>query len=57
MVLAVIVTANFYEGEAGSTGGDPFGASTAMRYVVYLTIVYLVSRGIAKSGSRENYAA
>ena len=57
MVLAVIVTANFYEGEAGSTGGDPFGASTAMRYVVYLTIVYLVSHGIAKSGSRENYAA
>jgi hypothetical protein len=57
MVVAVIVTANFYDGEAGSTGGDPFGATTAMRYVVYLTIAYLVSRGLAKSGSHENYSA
>ena len=57
MVLAVIVTANFYDGEAGSAGGDPFGATTAMRYVVYLTIAYLVSRGLAKSGSHENYSA
>jgi hypothetical protein len=49
MVIAVIVTANFYDGDAGSTGGDPFGATTAMRYVVYLTIAYLVSRGAAVS--------
>ena len=57
MVVAVIVTANFYDGEAGSAGGDPFGATTAMRYVVYLTIAYLVARGLAKSGSHENYTA
>ena len=38
-------------------GGAPFGATTAMRYVVYLTIGYLVSRGLAKSGSREGYNA
>ena len=57
MVIAVIATANFYDGDAGSTGGDPFGATTAMRYVVYLTIAYLVSRGLAKSGSHENYNA
>ncbi|MGI3780140.1 MAG: hypothetical protein ACRYG2_05115, partial [Janthinobacterium lividum] len=56
-VLAVIITANFYDGDAGSTGGDPFGATTAIRYVVYLTIGYLVSRGLAKSGSHENYSA
>jgi len=56
-VLGVIVTANVYDGDAGSTGGDPFGATTAMRYVVYLTIAYLVSRGLAKSGSHENYSA
>jgi hypothetical protein len=56
MVLAVVVTANVYDGD-GSTGGDPFGATTAMRYVVYLTIAYLVARGLAKSGSRERYDA
>ena len=56
-VLGVIITANAYDGDAGSTGGDPFGATTAMRYVVYLTIAYLVSRGLAKSGSHENYSA
>jgi hypothetical protein len=55
MVLAVVVTANVYDGNG--TDGDPFGATTAMRYVVYLTIAYLVSRGLAKSGSREAYDA
>jgi hypothetical protein len=56
MVLAVAITANFYDGEGGGTS-DPFGATTAMRYVVYLTIGYMVARGIAKSGSRERYDA
>jgi hypothetical protein len=55
MVVAVIVTANLYDGS--EAGQDPFGATTAMRYVVYLTIAYLVSRGLAKSGSHENYNA
>ena len=55
MVLAVVVTANLYDGDG--TNGDPFGATTAMRYVVYLTIGYMVARGIAKSGSRERYDA
>jgi hypothetical protein len=55
MVLAVVVTANVYDGGDGS--GDPFGATTAMRYVVYLTIGYMVARGLAKSGSRERYDA
>jgi hypothetical protein len=56
MVLAVVVTANFYDGGDGSNG-DPLGATTAMRYVVYLTIGYMVARGLAKSGSRERYDA
>ena len=56
MVLAVVLTANFYDGD-GSGTGDPFGATTAMRYVVYLTIGYMVARGLAKSGSRERYDA
>jgi hypothetical protein len=32
-----------------------FGADHAWRYVTYLTIGYLISRGLAKSGSREPY--
>ena len=55
IVLAVVVTANLYDGEG--TNGDPFGATTALRYVVYLTIGYMVARGLAKSGSRERYDA
>jgi hypothetical protein len=55
MVVAVVVTANLYDGDG--TGGDPFGATTAMRYVVYLTIAYILARGLAKSGSRERYDA
>ena len=55
MVVAVVVTANVYDGNG--TDGDPFGATTAMRYVVYLTIAYMLARGLAKSGSREVYDA
>jgi hypothetical protein len=32
-----------------------FGADHAWRYVTYLTVGYLVSRGLAKAGSREPY--
>ena len=56
MVLAVVLTATFYDGDAGSNA-DPFGAATAMRFVVYLTIGYMIARGLAKSGSRERYDA
>jgi hypothetical protein len=55
MVLAVDVTPNLYDGDG--TNGDPFGATTAMRFVVYLTIGYMIARGLAKSGSRERYDA
>jgi len=51
MVIAVVVTANIYDGNG--TDVDPFDATTAMRYVVYLTIGYMIARGLAKSGSRE----
>jgi hypothetical protein len=55
MVVAVVVTANVYDGNGAES--DPFGATTAMRYVVYLTIAYMIARGLAKSGSREVYDA
>ncbi len=32
-----------------------FGADHAWRYVTYLTVGYLISRGLAKAGSRDPY--
>ena len=32
-----------------------FGADPAWRYVTYLTVGYMISRGLAKAGSRETY--
>ena len=34
---------------------DYFRANTAWFYIVLLTIGYMVSRGLAKAGSREHY--
>jgi hypothetical protein len=47
-VLGVLI-ASFIVQEAS------FGADHAWRYVTYLTIGYMISRGLAKSGSREPY--
>ena len=35
--------------------GQGFGASSVWLYATLLTIGYMISRGLAKSGSRENY--
>ena len=32
-----------------------FGAQEAWRYITFLTIGYMISRGLAKSGSRQFY--
>ena len=39
------------------TNGGGFGAKPAWLYVTILTVGYMVSRGLAKSGSREPYSA
>jgi hypothetical protein len=54
-VVAVIVTALVVGGKHGSP--DPFNALDAIRYITYLTIGYMVARGLAKSGSRDAYDA
>ena len=36
-------------------GASDFGAQEAWFYVSLLTIGYMISRGLAKSGSREHY--
>jgi hypothetical protein len=55
-VLAVIVTA-LVVGDSGNNTADPFSANDAMRYIVFLTIGYMIARGLAKSGSRDAYDA
>jgi len=37
--------------------GEGFGARSAWLYVTLLTIGYMVSRGLAKAGSRDAYDA
>lgn len=52
-VAAVAITALVVDGDNGD--GDPFGAAQALRYITFLTIGYMVARGLAKSGSRDTY--
>ena len=39
----------------GDGGGDYFTADDAWRLLTFLTIGYMISRGLAKSGAREPY--
>lgn len=41
--------------KAGSDGHDVFRASQVWLYATVLSIGYMVSRGLAKAGSRERY--
>jgi hypothetical protein len=57
-VLAVAVTALLVgDNDAGGTSQDPFSANDALRYITFLTIGYMLARGLAKSGSRDHYDA
>ena len=51
-VIGVLVAGLVIEGEGGP---DILNASNVWLYVTLLTFGYMVSRGIAKSGSREPY--
>jgi hypothetical protein len=46
-VLGVLIAAMIVD--------QSFGADPAWRYVTYLTVGYMISRGLAKAGSREPY--
>ncbi|MHA7240205.1 hypothetical protein [Arthrobacter sp. TMS1-12-1] len=56
MVLATVVT-SVMVGNGDGGGDDIFDGRDAMQLITYLTIGYMVSRGLAKSGSREYYNA
>lgn len=51
VLIAIIITAVVVSGSP-----DPFSAEHAMRYITFLTIGYMVSRGLAKAGSRDRDA-
>jgi hypothetical protein len=57
-VLAVVgVLIASYVVKTTGSHADYFRADRAWFYVVLLTLGYLVSRGLAKSGSRDHYDA
>jgi hypothetical protein len=51
-IVGVLIAGNIIEGEGGD---DFFKASQVWLYITILTLGYMLSRGIAKSGSREPY--
>jgi hypothetical protein len=51
-VVAIIIT-SMVVGDEGH--GDSFGGYDAMRLITFVTIGYMIARGIAKAGSRDYY--
>jgi hypothetical protein len=53
-VLGVLIASQVVGDRANNDGVDIFAADKAWWYITLLTIGYLVSRGLAKSGSRSS---
>jgi hypothetical protein len=51
-VAGVLIASNMVEDTTGR--GDPFLADKAWLYITLLTVGYLISRGLAKSGRRDH---
>ena len=51
--VAILIAGNSIEGEEG--GADIFAADKVWLYITILTVGYMISRGIAKSGVRDPY--
>ena len=51
--IGILIAANQIEAEEG--GADFFTSDKAWLYITILTLGYMLSRGIAKSGVREPY--
>ena len=50
-MIAVVATSFYYSEDNGQP--DEFTADQALRYVTWLTIGYMVARGLAKAGRRN----
>ncbi len=55
VILLAVLIAGLIIGEEDTGRGDDFAANTVWLYAVILTFGYMVSRGLAKSGSRDPY--
>jgi hypothetical protein len=56
-IVASILIASWIVDDGGSGGSDAFPAVRAWLYVAIVAAAYIVSRGLAKAGSREPYWA
>ncbi|MGC3862062.1 hypothetical protein ACPSM1_17930 [Micromonospora chersina] len=52
-VIGVLIASNAVGDGASNNGGDYFAADKAWWYITLLTVGYLISRGLAKAGSRS----
>ena len=55
VTLGILISAMLIKGGDSEGGTDEFVASQAWLYVAIVTLGYMLSRGLAKSGSREPY--
>ena len=51
-VIGVLIASNAVGDGAANNGGDYFAADKAWWFITLLTVGYLISRGLAKAGSR-----
>ena len=56
-IVVSILAASWAVGDGEGGGGDAFPAVRAWLYVSIVAAAYIVSRGLAKAGSREPYWA
>ena len=54
-VIAVLIAAQVIGDNSAANDADYFRADRAFLYITILTVGYMVSRGLAKSGSRDFY--
>jgi hypothetical protein len=57
LVSAALIKGGDTVGGAGAGGTDEFTAHQAWLYVAIVTVGYMISRGLAKAGSRDPYWA
>jgi hypothetical protein len=55
VIVAILVSAAAISGGDTAPGSDEFIARQAWLYVAIVAVGYMISRGLAKSGSREPY--
>ncbi len=55
MIAYVVAVVGVLVASAMADGASDFGTQEAWFYITLLTIGYMVSRGLAKSGSRDFY--